>query len=375
MGVKVSVAISFLICLVVIVRLGINVDEDVASASSGVQGVENELEKVEIKKSDFKHEDKTISYDMMPVIYHTNERITSVRLRIVNNSQASLVLKPIKASCGCTSARVDVDKLEAGDSAMLESEIKLDGRKVSRFISIPIETGGGQSLMVKVKVPLIPVIRFSNEAIHLGALQPSTIRQQRIDVITSSVNSNAMVRIINAKALNPFTEIKSLKKTTEPNDFGIVMEKHLFDVIVRPMQPGVYDTKLAFEWAEANSNMKLKKIIPLRFSVDSGFNIMPNRLVLLLKGSLDNSSKELTKELKLSRSSPFSIIKVNCTESSISVKAAGDPLKNQKSHQIVVSVDRSEVKDPIQGEVTVKTDVVNEPEFTFPVSVIPTGLN
>ncbi len=124
-----------------------------------------------------------------------------------NTGDAALVFSDIKASCGCTSTKLDSMTYEPG--AADEIDVVWDPKgfgQQSKTITVRSNSASGPIQVLTIRASIKPFAQFNGSAVQLGNLQRGEEHRQRLELTCVDPN----FQLLELKASSPSVRVESL---------------------------------------------------------------------------------------------------------------------------------------------------------------------
>lgn len=272
---------------------------------------------------------------------------------IKNTGNATLRIKQIITSCGCTAANVAKKSLEPGESTTLKAVFKTRGFSGSKYRTVHVYTNdlGNSEKVLTIKGDIVSDVSIRPAILNYGVQWYKNIREKKAykDVVVQIKDPNA--KILDVYNKDKYLDLQMVEKTNE---------HALFRVYLKDTIPtGEFREKVVVTLA--NSSRKSVNI-PIVARIQGDVFVTPSTVSF---GALDGGVKERIVKLTNLADTPLVVEKIKTSDSVIDAQVI--EIEKGKSFNIVLKVDSNEVSDDLKATVKVYTNNPNYEELSFGV--------
>jgi len=273
---------------------------------------------------------------------------------IENKGDEDLIISKVKPSCGCTVAKLSSKILKPGETANIETNLSLKGRrgKMNKPITVYSNDPDSPTLMLKLVGEAVSLINVSPTFLNLGSIPVGKIIEKKIKV---TLNGDEPIKVTHIESLGKNTGILAELITLEEAKSYAINVKSPVDA-----KEGYFSDRLRIY----TDNKKTPYVdVSVNGNVTGGLIVSRKNLILVEKS-----------DTKMSRSfqiRPGSIKEFKVLEALWPSDAVESEIRNLgPSRGYHITFSNIESSKSLDGkEIIIKTDAAEYEEIKIPITV------
>jgi hypothetical protein len=311
------------------------------------------------------------SVDHPPVIWHNGASPVSFEVPIVNRSPSAVRFSHFACDCGCTSARLDREELQPGETATVRMAVDLSGRQGPQRFACHWNDESGQRWSAETRVTVYKPAQFDPDAIRLGRVTPGdTIsRQVHFDeyATTEAELPPAPGFSIDSIYRDPVQLVAS-PAVVESLGPGLVRRRTSIDVKVTVANRAGYAEAILTR-STPPADRHPTPSLRIDWFVRETVEVSPARLALTFPPKGEGQQTQVVR-VRPTDGRPIVINRVTTSDPGIGARVLDTPRSPAGDAEIEVSVALAEGKGLLAGDVILHLGVPERHEVRIPVTAL-----
>jgi len=274
-----------------------------------------------------------------------------------NEGKADLTIHQVKASCGCTAAKLDKDKLAPGEQTNINVSLDLRNRKGSqkKTISVMSNDPATPTLTLTLKGEAVPVVAVEPEILNFGTITDDA-------PVTKTLTLRAAKEGVTFHVKEVTMKNSQLQFTMETKEIEAGKAYEISATAPGGLKPGGYGGQIEIS-TDFPDNPIFRVTATLR--VLGAFQVTPQRIMLQSNPDAPATTQQII-QVAPGRVQDFEI-----TEVVPPIPAIKFTLEPKRGKTAVVKLTEVPVSDELTGkELIIKTNNAENPEIRVPFQVV-----
>lgn len=273
-----------------------------------------------------------------------------------NTGDATLEIKNVRTSCGCTVAQPENKSLKPGEQTKIATTLTLKGRQgvTSKTVTVESNDPTNPSFRLELKGTAIAAITIDPRTVSLGRIVDDKPVTQTVSIKATKPDLTFKIESIDASTLKEFTVEQ--KTVEEGKSYELVLTSN------GPLQPGNVNGRIMVRTDSASNPMINISVFA---QVIGDIEVAPDTISLQFSEDPAKRSSQYIR-VRGGRVPQFKI-----TEVVSPIPEVTSEIKEQNSGDYLIKLMDMPQTEELNGkELLIKTDLASTPEIKIPFKVI-----